>query len=265
MTRPAVLFDHADGIGVLTLDRPERRNALDLELTASLTRTLAEVSALEGVRVLILAAKGRHFSVGGDLRAFAALCDEPPARRRAAMAELLEAAERMLMALVEMPIPVIAASRGTIAGGAVGLALAADLVVAEDSATFRFAQRDIGVPSDGCVSWLLPRVVGHRQATRLLLGAANVAGDEALALGLVTHRAEAGEAETRAMALARDLAQAPPFAVRQAKSLLARSATTGFAAQLGAERDGVLTAVEGEEFVARIRAFAARADHGAPT
>ncbi|WP_285021518.1 enoyl-CoA hydratase/isomerase family protein [Novosphingobium sp. fls2-241-R2A-195] len=263
MTRPAVLFDHADGIGVLTLDRPERRNALDLELIASLTRTLAEVSALESVRVLILAAKGRHFSVGGDLQAFAALCDEPPARRRAAMAELLEAAERMLTALVEMPIPVIAACRGTIAGGAVGLALAADLVVAEDSATFRFAQRDIGVPPDGGVSWLLPRVVGHRQAARLLLGAANVAGDEVLALGLVTHRAEAGEAETRA--LARDLAQAPPFAVRQAKALLARTATTGFAAQLGAERDGVLTAVEGEEFVARIRAFAASADHGAPT
>ncbi len=201
----------------LTLNRPDRLNALNVELAAALVDALHRAGADAGVRCVVLTGAGRAFCAGGDL---ALLRD---ARRRDAGHELeglLRAGHETVLAIADMPKPVLAAVNGPAAGAGMNLALACDLRIASDQASFGQNFAKVGLFPDFGGTWLLPRLVGAARAAEMFYTGEMISAAEAERIGavnrVVPHDRLAGE--TRA--LAARLAAAPPLAVRAVKQTL---------------------------------------------
>ena len=175
----SVTLETADGVATLTLRRPDSLNAFDLDLAARL-RDAAESVARVEVDALVIAGEGRAFSAGGDVRLMAASGD--PAGYLRALTRDVHAA---LAAIRELPVPVIARVHGPVAGGGLGLLLAADIAVAAESATFTAAYGALGLSPDCGVTALLPGVVGAARARAFLIGGRRIDAVTAREWGLV--------------------------------------------------------------------------------
>ena len=163
-TRQALRAEVVDGVGHLTLARPERGNAIDLTMARELAAVTAAWSVDPTVRCVLLRGDGATFCVGGDLRSFAAEPDLP-----AHLLEVTDPFHAAVSRLARMPAPVVAAVQGSAAGGGLSLALAADVVLAAETSRFVVAYTAIGLTPDGSGSWMLPRLVGLRRALDLTL------------------------------------------------------------------------------------------------
>ena len=209
------------GIVVVTLNRPERLNALTWAMIDELHATLADLGARRDVRVVVLTGAGRGFcsglDVGGD-DAVGSVGD---------VVEVYDRQERvasLATRLRNLPQPVVAAVNGPAAGGGFALALASDVRVCARSARFNAAFVRIGLSAcDVGVSYLLPRIVGLGVASELMLTGRLVDAEEALRIGLANRVVEDGEAVEAALDLAADIARNSPFGVRMTKQVLARN------------------------------------------
>jgi enoyl-CoA hydratase/carnithine racemase len=210
----------ADGVATLTLDRPEKLNALTFDAYADLRDLLAEVPHRGDIRALVITGRGRGFCSGGDV-------DEIIGElRRMRQHELLQFT-RMTGAVVrgirECPIPVIAAVNGIAAGAGSVIALASDLRVVGRSGSFAFLFIRVGLAgADMGSAYLLPRVVGLGRASELLLLGEKVDADRALAIGLANEVVEDEALAARANELARRFADGPAFAYANTKLLISR-------------------------------------------
>ncbi|MEJ7926207.1 enoyl-CoA hydratase-related protein [Sphingobium sp. AN641] len=249
------LVDRADGVLTLSFNRPAQGNAIPQEAVPGLTELFASISSDPTVRVLLVRGEGAHFSAGGDVRSFARAIEQPVEARRSDFTSRLNAVRGMVEAYLSIEVPVIAACQGAVAGAGLMFALGADYVVADETVTFLFSHQRVGLPPDGGVSLLLPRVVGQRRAAELILTAARVGADEAFRIGLATRIVAASELASEAAAQAKRFARAPVGAVRQAKKLVASSGEQSAAAQLSAERDAIVEAVGTADFEEGVRAF----------
>ncbi|AFM18379.1 enoyl-CoA hydratase/carnithine racemase [Mycolicibacterium chubuense NBB4] len=198
------------GVRTLTLNRPERRNALDARLWVELADALRALKRDRGVRALILTGAGGAFSSGADI----ATGEDIHPRYK------LDRLTDVALALHELAIPTIAKVTGVAVGAGWNLALGCDLVVATPESRFCqiFSKRGLSVDLGG--SWLLPKIVGLQQAKRLILLAEMIDAAEAHALGLVTWVKGGDEIDGFVDALADRLASGPPFALAQSKALL---------------------------------------------
>jgi 2-(1,2-epoxy-1,2-dihydrophenyl)acetyl-CoA isomerase len=238
----------SDRIARLTLNRPETGNALNLELTTAL-REAAEGLRGSDVGAVILSGAGKAFCVGGDLRWMRDAGDEVGD----AVLRLASQFHGGIEALTALDAPVISAVRGAAAGGGMSLAIAGDIVLAAESARFTMAYTAIGFPPDGGSSWTLPRLVGLRRATELLLLNERLDAARAHELGLVTRVVADDALDAEAEALARRLADGPATAHGAVKRLLRESATRGFAEQMSEEArtiSALAAAPDGREGVA---------------
>lgn len=249
------LVDRADGVLTLSFNTPDRGNALPQEAVPALTDLFASVAGDPSVRCLLVRGEGKNFSAGGDVRSFLLALEQTVGARRADFGARLDAVKTMVEAFLGIEVPVVASCQGAVAGAGLLFALGADFVVADESVTFLFSHQRVGLPPDGGVSLLLPRLVGQRIAARLVLTAARVEATEALQLGLATQVVPAEGRDGAAQEVARRFARAPAGAVRQAKRLLASSAWLPAADQLAAERDAIVEAVGGADFEEGVRAF----------
>ena len=214
-----------DGVAVITLRRPERLNALTWELMDDLHAALAGVAADPAVRVVILSGAGRGFCAGLDIST-----DDPLGAQDdiEAVYGRQEKVASLALALKALPQPVIAAVNGPASGGGLALALAADVRVCSDAATFNVAFVRIGLSGgDVGVSWLLPRIVGLGVASELMLTGSVVGADRALAVGLANRVVPGPELLAAAHQLARDIARNAPFGVRMTKQVLHRNVDAG--------------------------------------
>ena len=209
------------GIAVLTLDRPERLNAMSHDLVRDLHAALDEVAGDPGTRVVVLTGAGRGFCAGLDLRDGAAV---PGTEHRGRVQRGL-ATQQHIAALVprlrSLPQPVVAAVNGPAAGGGFALALACDVRLASASARFNVAFVRIGL--SGCdigVSWLLPRLIGASAAFELLLTGRLVDADTARRLGIVSRVVPDGEVLDAAMEVAAEIAANSPLGVRMTKEVM---------------------------------------------
>jgi 2-(1,2-epoxy-1,2-dihydrophenyl)acetyl-CoA isomerase len=215
------------GVLWLTLDRPEAANAITPDQRDRLIELLADAGERVEVRAVVLTATGRHFCTGADLRnqrPGPARPDEAPDRVVGDVSRMIRGgAQRMVTAVLDCDKPVIAAVNGTAAGIGAHLALACDLVVAAEGASFVevFVRR--GLVPDGAGCWLLPRLVGLHKAKELMLLGDDVPADEAMRLGLVNRVVPAAELEAAAGAWATRLAAGPTRAIGLTKGLLNRS------------------------------------------
>ena len=165
MSDPAVLLTIEDGLARLVLNRPDAGNAMDTALVSALLGHARALGERADVRVVVLAAAGRAFCVGGDLKHFASQGDDVARGVRAVADPLHEALEL----LSSLDAPVVAAVNGVAAGAGMSLVCAADLAIAGESARFTMAYTAAGLSPDGGATWFLPRIVGARRAAELML------------------------------------------------------------------------------------------------
>jgi 2-(1,2-epoxy-1,2-dihydrophenyl)acetyl-CoA isomerase len=246
-----ILLDQAHGVLTITINQPEILNALDLPQWDALTHAFEWAHADAGIRALLITGAGRAFCAGADIRA---MRERRGAAQQTARLDQIGRAVRLLAAL---PKPTIAAVNGVAAGVGTSLALACDLAIAAESASFMFSWIRLGLVADGGGSWLLTRLVGPRRAKELLLTGRRVPAAEALAWGLVNEVVADGQALERALALAHELIAFSPHALRLDKALI-DAAASALDEQLVAESHAQAECVETEEFRAAVAAFLAR-------
>jgi enoyl-CoA hydratase len=210
-----------EAVALVTLNRPERRNALNFELLEQLYARLAELAADRTCRVIVLTGAGAGFCSGLDLAEGATPPDAAGLGRAQAGLRVQQFVARMIPTLRAQPQPVVAAVNGAAAGGGLGLALGADIRVASESARFNVAFVRVGL--SGCdvgVSWTLPRLVGASRAYELMLTGRFVDAAEAERIGLVA-RVVADDALLDAALEEAELILAnSPFGVRMTKEVM---------------------------------------------
>ncbi len=213
-------FAVADGVATVTLNRPEKLNALTFDSYADLRDLLAELPHRGDARVLVLAGEGRGFCSGGDVEE---IIGELQRMEAAELLEFTRMTGAVVKALRECPLPVIAAINGIAAGAGSVIALASDFRLMARSAAFAFLFTRVGLAgADMGSAYLLPRIVGLGRATELLVLGDKVPAERALAIGLATDVVDDDGLGGTVEALARRLADGPALAYSTTKVLLTR-------------------------------------------
>jgi len=246
-------FALADGVATVTLDRPDKLNALTFEAYADLRDLLAELPQRGDVRVLVVRGSGRAFCAGGDVNEIigATLSMSP--------GELLaftRMSGEVIREMRDCPVPVIAAVHGMAAGAGAVIALAADFRVCTPAARFAFLFTKVGLSGgDMGAAYLLPRLVGLGHATRLLMLGDTVNAEEAERIGLVSFLAEKDAFDDEVDALARRLATGPVQAYAQTKALLTREQDMSLSAAIELEAMTQALLMKGEDYAEFHAAF----------
>jgi enoyl-CoA hydratase/carnithine racemase len=223
-------FEITDAIASITFDRAEKLNALTFEVYADLRDLLTELAQHDDVRVLVITGTGRGFSSGGDVNAIIGELQSMDARDLLAFTRMTGSVTQRMR---DLPMPIIAAVNGVAAGAGAVIALAADLRILADSASFAFLFTKVGLSGgDMGSAYLLPRLVGLGRAAELLLFGDRVDAQRALAIGLANQVVAAADLGGRAQELARSLAQGPGLAHAATKVLLSRELDMNLAGAL---------------------------------
>jgi 2-(1,2-epoxy-1,2-dihydrophenyl)acetyl-CoA isomerase len=219
-------YEVSDAVATLTLDRPDALNALTIRLKQELLAALRAAERDPAVRTIVLTGAGRAFCAGQDL-AERLLPDAPSLGD-----ELRERYNPLIRAMRASSKPILGSINGVAAGAGVSLALACDLRIASDAASFVLAFGRIGLVPDSGATWFLPRLVGSAKAAEIALLGDPLAADDAARLGLVTRVVPAGSLAEETTAAAARLAAMAPRAVALAKRALARAWDVGLDDQL---------------------------------
>lgn len=223
MARPA--FDvaaHGAGVVLVTINRPDKLNAMDPAFFAELPVVLADLDADQSVRAAVLTGAGRAFSAGGDIASFGRLVDV--AGYRAHLRLVFDA----FHAVERSRVPVIGAVNGIAYGGGCELTLACDMVLASEQARFAFREPTVGLtPGWGVIRG--PEVIGRHWTRWLALSGEVIDAHQALAIGLVQRVVPPDQLLPAALELAGRIAANPPLAVAVGKQLVNRTTTIGFA------------------------------------
>ncbi|MFF5704011.1 enoyl-CoA hydratase family protein [Streptomyces sp. NPDC012794] len=245
-----------DGVATVTLDRPEKLNALTFGAYADLRDLLAELSRTRSVRALVLAGEGRGFCSGGDVDE---IIGATLAMDTAELLDFNRMTGQVVRAIRECPFPVIAAVHGVAAGAGAVLALAADFRIADPSARFAFLFTRVGLSGgDMGAAYLLPRVVGLGHATRLLMLGEPVRATEAERIGLLSELVDEGKADARAAELAARLAAGPALAHAQTKALLTAELDMPLAASVELDANTQALLMNGQDYAEFHAAFTAK-------
>jgi 2-(1,2-epoxy-1,2-dihydrophenyl)acetyl-CoA isomerase len=249
----SVLVDAEDGVATVTLNRPARLNAFDVEMAERLTRALEDAAADAKVRAVVLRGAGRIFSAGGDVRAMLEALGSGD--RAAYFDQPLAAFHRAALALRSVPKPVLASVHGAVAGVAFNLVLHSDLRIAAEGTRFAQAFVRLGLSPDGGGTWTLPRLVGPARAAELTMLPTELDARTARDWGLVNWVVPAAELEAETARRARELADGPTLALGRMKRLLAAAAAAPLGEQLDAERRAQVDNAASADFEEGVTAF----------
>jgi enoyl-CoA hydratase len=218
---------HGGAVAVARINRPEARNALNMDVRRRLAEVFRSFASDEGVRCVILTGNEKAFAAGADIR------DMVDAT---AVDMYLRHNERLWAAIADCPVPVIAAINGYALGGGLELALHADIIIAGRSATLGQPEVKVGIMPGAGGTQRLTRAVGKFHAMRLTLTGDVVNADEAFAMGLVSKVVDDAAVLEEALAMARHIAALPPIAIGQIKEVLLHGEDASLAAGLLLER-----------------------------
>jgi enoyl-CoA hydratase len=214
MTAPVVLVEHpAAGIALVRINRPEARNALNIEVRRLLARHLTELGDDEATRCIVLTGNEKSFAAGADIKEMAG----------AGTIEMLQrGTHKLWRAIAACPKPVIAAVNGFALGGGCELAMTCDIIIAGESAKFGQPEVKIGIIPGGGGTQRFTRAVGKYKAMRYMLTGDLFSAREAFDMGLVSEIAPDAEVEKRALQMAQQIADLSPLAIQQAKESVLR-------------------------------------------
>ena len=247
MTFETLLYELADDVATITLNRPERMNALNALMRSELVAALAQAG--QTARVVVLTGAGSAFCAGQDLGEAASIAEIDLEQ------VLREEYEPLIERIETSPVPVIAAVNGAAAGAGANVALAADIVIAARSASFIEAFARIGLIPDAGGTWRLPRLVGMARAIGMCLLAEPVEAEQAAAWGLIWQVVEDGALMARAGEIAGHLARGPTLAYRLTREALRAAGTNGLADQLALEARLQGEAGRSRDFLEGVAAF----------
>jgi len=256
----SLLTEIKDGVATLTLNRPQALNALDHGLLGLLGETAGRLETDAAVRCVVLRGAGDHFAAGGDVKMFYDMRHMPAGERQAKLEALVHGAHLAFRRFRRMPKPVIASVRGAAVGGGLGLALAADMLIAGEGAYFCFGYGGIGVSPDCATSFHLPRIVGPRKALAMAYTNERVPAAEAKTLGLVWKVVADPDLDAETDALARKIARGPTRAFAATKRLMTDMAA--FEAQIDAEAAAFGACAATDDFVEGVSAFTEKRQAG---
>jgi len=248
--------DAATGVATITLNRPDRMNALTFEVYDELRRTFRALDDEPGVRVVVLTGAGGAFCSGGDVHdIIGRLVD----RDAAGLLEFTRMTGDLVLAIRQCPLPVVAALNGTTAGAGAVIAIACDIRIASVSARIAFLFTKVGLAgADMGAAWLLPRIVGLGRATELLMTGEFIGADEARRLGLYNRVVADGEALAVATTFAGQLARGPRAALAGTKEALNREAVMDLASALEHEAQVQASLMAQADFREAYDAFVAK-------
>jgi len=230
-SRDGIDFRVSDGLGRITLNRPDSGNAIDLPLAQALFEAALQCELDGNVRAVVLTGSGRQFCAGGDVGVMKAAGDNLPAT----LTQLVGTFHAAVQRLAAMAKPLLVLVNGPAAGAGLSLAALGDIVLSARSAHYSAAYGAIGLTSDGGLSWLLPRLVGLRRAQEMILTNRRLSSEEAEASGLVTRMVDDAQLAAEGEKVATALVNAPIHALGAARSLLRESFETGLETQLDRE------------------------------
>lgn len=253
MSYQTIQAESNDSVSILTLNRPDRLNALTAEVAVELQNAI-NAAVKEGARAIVLTGAGRAFCAGGDLREMqeiagreddvGAFFDEP-----------LRRLNELVLLIRNTRVPVVAAVNGVASGGGCNLALCCDLVYAAESAKFNQAFIKIGLSPDIGGTFILPRLVGWKRAAELMFTGDLISARTAYEFGMINGVMTDAELMPHVMSLATRLAQAPTAAIGQIKRLLEASSTNDYAGQLELERKAQMESGKTKDFIEGVSAF----------
>lgn len=252
MSEARVLIEIDDGVGTLTLNRPDKLNAFIGEMRSEIARGIETLGADGGVRAVIITGTGRAFCAGADVKYLTRLIETQAVDEAVA---LVEAGRRVAAAIRGMPKPVIAAVNGPAAGGGANLALACDLRLASETASIGQTFNRIGLHPDWGGTYAVPRLVGPARAAELFFFAEMVPAAECQRIGLVNRVVPADELMPLARDWARKLARKPTLPLRLAKQAVQRSLSSSFEEMLDYETAAQKACFESADALEGVRAF----------
>jgi enoyl-CoA hydratase/carnithine racemase len=251
-----VEVENETGVATVTLDRPERLNALTFEIYDELRTTVRTLSAAPDVRAIVLTGTGKAFCSGGDVHDIIGALF---ARDYRGLLEFTRMTCDLVLAIRQCRRPVIAALNGTTAGAGAVIAAACDIRIAATSAKIAFLFTKVGLSgADMGAAWLLPRIVGLGRATELLMTGDFITADEAFRIGLYNRVVADDELGAAARAFAEKLAAGPSFAHEITKDALNREAHMDLGAALEAEAQIQASLMTHPDFREAYEAFVAK-------
>jgi 2-(1,2-epoxy-1,2-dihydrophenyl)acetyl-CoA isomerase len=250
MSAPSVHVETRGAVAVVTLNRPDNANTINLQTAMDLLAAAMTCARNTTVRAVVLTGAGRNFCFGGDLRAIASKEGAEDDYLR----ELTGYLHSAISHFVRMDPPVIAAVNGTAAGAGVGLVAMADLAICGENSKFNLAYTGVGLTPDGGTSFLLPRAIGAKRTMELLLLNRPLPAKEALNWGLVNEVVADGELLKRALELAEELARGATRAFGKTKRLVAHALGT-FESHMVLESETIASQAVSTDGAEGIRAF----------
>lgn len=253
MAFETVKHELQDGVATVTMNRPEALNALSLQLTKDLLAAIEKATA-DGARAVILTGEGRAFCSGGDLREMQSMWQKE-GRIEAFLEDPLKVLHDVIRLIRETPIPFIAAVQGVCAGAGTNFALACDLVIAAENATFNEAFVRIGLSPDCGGSFFLPRAIGEKLAAEMFMTGGTIDANRAAQIGMINRVVSAESLMNETLAMAKKLALAPTGSIGRIKQMLNASFSNNLSQQLDLEHKLQIESGKGNDFKEGVTAF----------
>ncbi len=250
MSDPRVALTWEGPVALITIYRPDKLNALDLEMLAALDDACAEIEGNHAARAAVITGEGKAFSTGGDVKAWSSLLPHEFGF------DWVRVGHRVFNHMAELRVPLVAALSGHALGGGLELAATADIRVAEPQARLGMPETGLGMVPGWSGTQRLVRRFGAQLVRRMVLGGEVFSGEEGLALGLVDHLADTGHALEAAMAYATRLAERGPAAVQTAKLMIAAAA--GDAPEMAIDTIASILAAKTADLHEGVEAFAGK-------
>jgi len=248
-----VNYELNGGVATVTMNRPDALNALSLQLTLDLAAAIRQAIS-DNARAVILTGNGRAFCSGGDLREMKSMW-EKEGRIEAFLEDPLAALHEVILLIRETPIPFIAAVNGVCAGAGTNFALACDLVIAADDASFREAFVRIGLTPDCGGTFFLPRAVGEKIAAELFMTGDAVNAKRAVEIGMINRVVAADSLLAEANNFAVKLAAGPTGSIGRIKRMLNAAFSNTLAEQLALEHECQIESGKADDFKEGVAAF----------
>jgi 2-(1,2-epoxy-1,2-dihydrophenyl)acetyl-CoA isomerase len=244
------------GVATLTMNRPEARNALSMEMRGQMDECLHQVEFDDAVRCVVLTGAGEHFMAGGDVKTMNDyLSSHDAAETQSYFLHRIHDLHTIMYAMRRMPKPVVARVRGAAAGAGVSLAAACDLVIAEQDAFFTLAYCHIGITPDGSSSFHLPRAIGIKRTLEMTLLGDRYTAQQMADMGLVNFVVPAADLDAECDKLMARLANGPTHVYGKAKQLMYRSLENEFESQLQLEAECFADCAKRDDFREGVAAF----------
>jgi 2-(1,2-epoxy-1,2-dihydrophenyl)acetyl-CoA isomerase len=255
---PLLLSVSVNGVCRLTFNRPAQRNAMSVEMLEALHEQLQLAESDPAIRCIVIDGAGEHFSAGGDVKSWSRLRAMSATERGDDFEQRLNAVFPLVERLDAIAKPVIVAVRGYCVGAALSFVLAADFVVADESAKFIFANIRAALVPDMGITYYLPRAVGRRAASRLCLLGSQIDALQARELGIVDEVVAADGFEVAIANLSDKMTAAPALALKETKKLLHLSQDSTLLTQYAAEVHGLALCAGEPDFMEVVEAFSER-------